>query len=669
MRTMNHRVVGIALVAMMALLGGCSGESPTAPPPTAPPGGGGGSGTPPPTGATIVLAVSNATPVVRSTTTITATVSQSGAPVPNGTADEFSTNLGTFLDTGTATTIRTTTNGVATATLTSGAPGAATVTVRVNNVTQTIGVQWLAEPVIPPVPPPIITTITSVTPNVARPQGGETIVIRGTNFQPPLRVFFGDRPAVILSSTPTEIRVLAPQINLGPTEQFREVQILVISESETPAEQRATAPTAFRYEVPILTPVIRDVAPSSGPNEGNTRITIFGEGFQAPVRAFFGTGGALSPGGALLNQVELEIQQVTFDRIIALTPPALGFGSALRDQQVTLRVLNQASGTDFVLPGAFRYGPGMQITAVGPTSGSALGGTRVRIDGWGFDEPVAVVIGGVAANVVSVSGTQIIATTNRPFIPNCAPGTTIAGDISVTNIEDGATALIAGGFTYILPRLQLLSVTPSVVTVGQEVTATVSGTSGNGRFRIGQGPDAVTVPSTRVSYDPVNLVAVYTFVVPATLELDEVDCPAGGSRPATTFFSVNFEDFVTSCDDTLNRALTINPASTPELFLDPRSLSFSAVVGTSAQQTVTLVNTGGGTLTVMSVGPASPMPPFSSSVASSTSLAPCGEAVFNVTFTPAAPGSFQGSVAITTNGGNATVPLTGTATAAPPPPP
>ncbi len=651
---------------MMALLGGCSGESPTAPPPTAPPGGGGGSGTPPPTGASIVLAVSNPTPVIRSTSTITATVSQGGTAVPNGTAVEFSTNLGTFLDTATATTIRTTTNGVATATLTSAVPGTATVTARVNNVSQTTTIQWLAEPVIPPVPPPVITTITSVTPGSATPQGGQTVTIRGTNFQPPLRVFFGDIPAVILSSTPTEIRVLVPQIALGPTEQFREVTILVISESETPAEQRATSPEPFRYEVPILTPVIRDVAPSSGPNEGNTRITIFGEGFQAPVRAFFGTGG--SAGGSLINQVELEILQVTFDRIIALTPPALGLGAALRDQQVTLRVLNQASGTDAVRPLAYRYGPGMQITAVGPTTGSALGGTRVRIDGWGFDEPVAVTIGGVGANVISVSGTQIIAETNAPIIENC--DTNPDGPISVTNIEDGASAEFEGIFTFIVPRLQLLSVSPSVVTPGQQVTATVSGTSGNGRFRIrgsGETGAGVTVPSTRISYDRATQTAVYTFVVPATLDLDEVDCPAGGSRPATTFYDVAFEDFVTKCDDSLARALTINPAPTPELFVDPSSLTFTAVVGTSSSRTVTLVNTGGGTLTVTSVGPATPNPPFSNSVPSSTSLAPCGSAEFNVTFTPAAAGSFQGSVSIVTNGGNITVPLTGTATAAPPP--
>src|SRR5690349_8308872 len=112
MKTTTLRIVLIALVAVLALtMIGCKGESsPTAPPTTStvPPGG----TVAPPTGATINLTVSNATPLVSSKVTITATVSQNGTAVPDGTAVQFTTTLGTFADTGQNTEIRTTTAGV-----------------------------------------------------------------------------------------------------------------------------------------------------------------------------------------------------------------------------------------------------------------------------------------------------------------------------------------------------------------------------------------------------------------------------------------------------------------------------------------------------------------------------------------------------------------------------
>src|SRR5205085_2362499 len=88
----------LVLLALLALFAGCKGESsPTAPPVT-----GGGSGVPtttggtPATGAAVTLSVSSATPVVGSASTITATVTINGQPAPDGTAVEFSTDIGSF---------------------------------------------------------------------------------------------------------------------------------------------------------------------------------------------------------------------------------------------------------------------------------------------------------------------------------------------------------------------------------------------------------------------------------------------------------------------------------------------------------------------------------------------------------------------------------------------
>src|SRR5215467_7325912 len=112
----------VAFAALLAVFAGCKSESPTAPPPTGTSGGGGstgsGGGVTPPVGASVVLTASTTTPLTNSLVTITATVTQNGQPVANGTAVEFDTDNGTFTDVNDVRTIRTTTNGVATAVLT-----------------------------------------------------------------------------------------------------------------------------------------------------------------------------------------------------------------------------------------------------------------------------------------------------------------------------------------------------------------------------------------------------------------------------------------------------------------------------------------------------------------------------------------------------------------------
>src|SRR5713101_4530900 len=159
---MRQRKLIFPVLALLLILAGCKAESPTAPPLT-PGGTTPGGGVTPPTNATITLTVSNANPLVNSNVVITATVTQNNQPVPNGTAVQFITSLGTFTDTGGTQTVRTTTNGVATATLTSASAGTALVTATVNNVSKQVTVTFSTQPVMPP-PPSTTPTITSITP-------------------------------------------------------------------------------------------------------------------------------------------------------------------------------------------------------------------------------------------------------------------------------------------------------------------------------------------------------------------------------------------------------------------------------------------------------------------------------------------------------------------------
>jgi hypothetical protein len=310
----RERKLWVVFFAVLLLFAACKGETPTAPPTgggTTPPG-----TTPPPTGVSIVLTVSNASPVVDSSVTITATVTDNGQPVPNGTAVEFTTNTGVLSGGGTSggtSIIRTTTNGVATVTLTSATVGTARVTVTVNNASRQTDVSFVARP-ITPTPPNLTPSITGVSPNIGRPAGGETIRITGTNFRGPVRVLFrfaGQATPVeasVVAATETTIDVVTPGVNLGVGQQVV-ADIIVITQSGSATENRAESTGAFTFRSERLTPVLFSITPNSGPVLGSTRVTLIGDGFQEPVQVLFGT-------------AEARVIKVDFDRILVDTPPA-----------------------------------------------------------------------------------------------------------------------------------------------------------------------------------------------------------------------------------------------------------------------------------------------------------------------------------------------------------
>src|ERR1043166_3074712 len=390
MQMFRQRKYLFAVAALVLVFAGCKGESPTAPTTTTTPPTSTSGGTTPPTSANIVLNVSNATPQVNSSSVITATVTDAtGNLVPNGTAVEFDTTLGTFSEGNAQTIIRTTTNGVATATLTSAVVGPATVSAIVANVKKTATVTFSAIPVTPQ-PPDTTPSITGISPNFGRPQGGEVVTITGKNFQTPLHVFFdfgaGKTPkdATIISSTPTSIQILTPAVDLGTGQQLT-ATVKLINQAGSTNEVTVTGPTVT-YQAAVLTPKVTILAPSSGQVDGGTRVVIYGEGFQSPVRVQFGsiTGNTWQ---------DVQVLNVLFNQITIVTPRATDVqptGSGTLVGPVDLRITNINSATQVTNANAFRYTPQMQITGFNPTSGSALGGTRIVINGNGFNDPVYV---------------------------------------------------------------------------------------------------------------------------------------------------------------------------------------------------------------------------------------------------------------------------------------
>ncbi|HJQ36849.1 MAG TPA: IPT/TIG domain-containing protein [Thermoanaerobaculia bacterium] len=661
----TKRKSGIALLGILLLLAACKGETPTAPPSGSqnPPGG------TPVTGANLVLTASNTNPIIDTTVTITATVTQNGQPVPNGTAVEFTTTNGVFTDVtpNVQSLIRTTVNGVATVNLTASTAVLARVTATVNNVTRSVDVTFRTTPAcVPPDPRcPVSTapTISSVTPPVGKPQGGETIRINGTNFIAPLRVLFDvgtgiPVEAIITNSGPTFIDVLTPAVNLGAGQQLVS-DIIVVTKVGTGTEERVVGNDVFTFRNLSLTPIIHSLSPTSGPINGGTRVTIFGEGFQPPVQVFFGS-------------AEAQVLTTDFSQILVVAPDGRSTnpdGSGTVTGPVDVRVVNINSNTRATSPEQFAYKAKMQITAVSPLVGPAVGGTDVTIDGVGFDQPIQVLFGTVPpveAQVIRVSGTQVVVRT--PSLPNACTGGT--GTVTVVNIDNGDSATSANIFTFVGISPQILSAT-NPVTAGTTLTALVAnpgvgplgtanirfelGKGGTGTFNIIPSPPTITSGAGNQSFNVAVPLTGFTFPSVACT----VGGPAGppGTQPGPVDVPLTFRNVTTGCFDTVT--VTVAPAN-PVCVQAPAVAAVTApatgcavanaTVGSSGSTSITIRNSaaaGAQSLTV--TGAVSPGE-FSIAPNTQVSIAPGTSTSFNVTFTPAGgPGSTSGTATFTTN--------------------
>jgi hypothetical protein len=662
----RQRILIFALLALLLIFAGCKAESPTTPTVTTP--GGPTGGVTPPTGANITLSVSNPTPVVNSNVVITATVTQNNQNVPNGTAVQFTTNLGTFTDTGTASVIKTTTDGVAKATLTSAVAGTATVVAVVNNASKSITVTFGVSTTMPP-PTSTAPTITSVTPASGKPEGGDIVTITGTNFVQPVRVLFdpgtasGQAPkeGFVSSVSSTSIVVVTPKFDVVSGSSLT-TDVIVITQAGTTGEQRVVKTGGFVFASANLTPAIRAVQPTSGPISGGTRVTIFGDNFQLPVQVFF-------------NVAEAQVISVTFNQIIVMSPRAsdtAAGGSGVVTGPVDVIVKNINSGKSVTLSGGFRYIPKMVITTAGPTEGPFSGGTRVTIDGSGFSDPLAVTMGAFAAQVIRVSGSEVVAISPAIQPMGCND---VLGPITVTNTDNGDSAT-GPTFTFRVPKPLIISISPNPANLGGSVNVTVLGAVGFARITIGE--TAANIVSSMANADGTT---TFVVTVPPTLTLAQTSCPGGGSAPIPTQFDVTFTSATTGCTNTSPKGLTVNPAVAPILFVSP--LAFQPFMATfnpgmppmtppsetpSGSQTVTVTNTGTAPLNITAItqtnGAGAGCADFSIVVPPPpVTLNQCESIPVIVSFngpTPAATGTDTCTLTLTTNAGNKSFLLVGT---------
>ncbi len=505
-----------------------------------------------------------------STITVQARRSDTGQPPPDLTEATLTTTLGAFgSPTGPQTVTLQLVNGQAQATLyATDATGTATLRATVGPSSGAANVR---------IGEAATFFISSVSPNVGSPQGGEQVTILGGGFEQPVRVTFNGATATVRSVSPNRIVVTTPSataagVNVGVGES-QPVSVAVTINVNEVNQDIDIIDRGFTYASGGGTPTqpqVFSVSPQSGNNEGGTRVTIVGEGFQSPVQVLFGLGTSAES----FDGVEATVESVTPTRIVARTPAATGFGQNLNNQLVDILVKNVNNGFSTVRRQQFKYGTDVLITAMGPGSGSYLGGTRVTIQGQGFDEPVAVSFNfvdpsvGVAQQVVSVTGTQIVILTSPAPLPDECPanGLIQVDSIRVVNIDSGDSDDADIGFNFIVPTPLIFNISPSGGTPG--TNAVISGASFGQNVQVLFGnPESGS--AAQVLSNTSSSITVRVPSAPQGFAFIQEPCDGngdgvpGGMRNAPTPITVSVRNLDgTSCVGTLSNAYLLTPPNT-----------------------------------------------------------------------------------------------------------
>jgi hypothetical protein len=438
--------------------------------------------------------------------------------------------------------------------------------------------------------------VNSLSPNTGDPAGGLVVTISGGGFAAPVAVTFGGSSAPVKSVSPNAIQVITPpSANPVPVGSTLQVSVTVTNNIGGTLGGSATLTNAFTY-VPggggIQQPQIFSVSPASGTNDGGTLVTIVGQGFVAPIQVFFGSGGSATS----FNGIEATIQSVTATQILVISPPARGFGQDNTNQLVNILVKNTGSGFTTIDAAAFKYGSKVIITSAGPTTTVFNQQVKVTIFGQGFADPVAVSLAGIAAQVLSTSGTEIQVLSGVPAISNCS---NLTGVVHVTNINNGDSA-DGPGFVYLVPKPEVFSVSPTSGVQGGGTNLTITGAFADpGADQVLLGQQAAFPTPGRTSTTTMLFVTTPQF----TGTFPTQPCTKNGTQGTMNIgasVSLTVNDAVTSCTTTIQGAFTYEPDNTMCNTTPPTKLAANFTETKSGLAVNFMDTTTGGTLPYVS---------------------------------------------------------------------
>lgn len=336
-------------------------------------------------------------------------------------------------------------------------------------------------------------TVTAIEPISGSPDGGQQVVISGTNFLPSAassaattRVTFGGAAASVVSVSNTSITVLTPRRILANPAVPETVDVSVTVDLGLVSAQSGLLSQAYTYRsggsagecigAPGL--FIATVQPENPANvgspDGGDIVVISGGGFGA---------GGSSPVPERTNVYFGGSQGVTLSvsaNSIRVSTPRRVLTSPDRPETVAVKVIVDAGGPAEACvesAGAYTYYPGGYlepvITSISPSTGPNDASTRVTIFGRNFALPMQVFVDGVEAAVVEIRASQIIFLTPQATGPN-SPLAGRAVDVVVRNPYTGRDTTSPVQFRYYAcPTIN--SVVPALAPWNQSTVVTIAG--------------------------------------------------------------------------------------------------------------------------------------------------------------------------------------------------
>ncbi|MED4754670.1 IPT/TIG domain-containing protein [Brevibacillus choshinensis] len=271
-------------------------------------------------------------------------------------------------------------------------------------------------------------TITSIENSFGHPNGGESVKITGTRFQPGATVKFGSVSATNVNVvSATEITAVTPP----------NVQGTYVVTVTNPDSQKAT--TNYQYKAD---PIVTSIEPNHGTLAGGTLVMFKGNYFMKDVSVSFGK--STAPMNTYSSATYFKVNAP-----VATEPGPVDV------------VVTNPDGTTVTIPGGYTYDAPviekLEVASISPNTGEFAGGELIYLDGKKFAQGVKVYFGEKESpSITYVSNIRIKAV---------APAATAAGKVDITVINpDGESVTVKEGYTYkappVLPTPQITKITP-----------------------------------------------------------------------------------------------------------------------------------------------------------------------------------------------------------------
>ncbi len=290
---------------------------------------------------------------------------------------------------------------------------------------------WTTQPLAP-----VITSISSSSGSTA---GGATVTVTGAHFIGAVGVGFGPTsvggglagPTSYTINSDTSMTIVTPLAEPG-------VYDLVVA--NVSGASAKTAADVYTFVAPTTVPTVTAVTPITGSQSGETLITVSGTNFVPGHTTVYLV--------AAQNNVTSNVTVLSANSLTAITPAGAGKQSVVVQTDAGKSAVNAAVNFTYVNPKV------PAISSVSPNTGLTSGGTRVTINGSGFDGATTVKFGTVVASFNFINDGQVIATA-----PAGAAGVV---DISITTGQGTTVRSANDKFTYSTaePAPQINSIAP-----------------------------------------------------------------------------------------------------------------------------------------------------------------------------------------------------------------